>query len=632
MCGINGIIGFNNSKFLINQMNETLKHRGPDSDGTWFCDQLALGHRRLSIIDLSIQANQPFIKDNLIIVYNGEVYNYPELKNELLDTGVKFKSNSDTEVILELFKKYRELCINKLIGMFSFCIYDSNAKELFLVRDYFGIKPLYYTLFDNKFAFSSELKALIKLPGINKELNPRSLVSSLNYLWIDGNESILKNINKVPAGHFLYLRLNNHKLEPKIKKYWELEYHNHSYKTEGQIVDQLKSLLKKCVKRHLVSDVEVGAFLSGGLDSSLIASIAVQKDNCLASFTINIGKKEKKVEAMPNDSYYAQKVAKLLKLRHTNVLIEPDIVRILPDIIYSLDEPIGDPAAINTYLICKLAKESGIKVLLSGMGADEIFAGYRRHQANLIASNFNKLPGLIRKTTGSAINLLPVRVAGFGVKPVRWLKRFLSFTDMSACLGYARSYSYYDKEELSKLLNNNFNQEIESIYSAHNQIFNKITNYDSINRMCYTDLNMFLPGLNLAYSDRASMSASVEVRVPFVDKELVEFAMAIPGNYKIKNGVSKYILKKAAADYLPQEIINRPKASFGMPIRAWLSGSLKDMIEELLSEANIKRRGLLNYKYVREIINQDRLGMNDFAYQIYQLLTLELWFKRFIDE
>lgn len=629
MCGINGLIGFSNAKKIIEAMNETLKHRGPDASGEWVDGNVALGHRRLSIIDLSAEANQPFIKGGLAIVYNGEIYNFTELRKELEDEGVNFRTHSDTEVILELFRVYREKSFDKLSGMFAFCIYDIQHREMFLVRDHFGIKPLFYTQAGtDKFVFSSELKALQIVPGMRKDLNPHALVSCINYLWIYGNDTAFKNVYKLAPAHYLHLRIDNQKFS--IKRYWELKL-SQLQLPEEMLIEKLKDILEKSIKRHLIADVPVGGFLSGGLDSSLVSVIAKKFNKNLSTYTISIGKKEKRIEKMPDDNIYAQKVAAMFDINHQDIAVNPMLVENLRGIIYSLDEPIGDPAAINTYLICKAAKERGIKVLLSGMGADEIFAGYRRQYATLLAGCISRWHPVIKNGIRRALGVFPVRIGDYGVRPVRWAKRFFSFMDMPIDEAYMRSYSYYNKDELYRLFNYQFNGFIDEMHEYHRKIFYSVKEIDDINRMCYTDINMFMPGLNLTYTDRASMAASVEVRVPYIDKEMAEFAMSIRGDYKIRGGVSKYLLKKAATAYLPKDIIYRPKASFGMPLRAWISGDLRELVNDILSEQAIKKRNILNPGFVKEIIDNDRRGIEDNAYRIYQFITLELWMREFID-
>ncbi len=334
---------------------------------------------------------------------------------------------------------------------------------------------------------------------------------------------------------------------------------------------------------------------------------------------------------MPDDEKYAKILADTFELDHHVIKISPDILKDLPEMVKTLDEPIGDAAAINTYLICKAARELGVKVLLSGMGADEIFFGYRRQKASLMAIRFNKLPKIYKYSAIKTVGLLPVKLFGKGFKFGRWAKRFVGFANMPLHEAYMRSYSYYDTAELKDFLTVDYWKSIEEINTEHKELFELKYKDDLINAICFTDINMFMLGLNLTYTDRASMAASVEVRVPFIDKLLITKAMEVPGKFKIKKGVSKYILKKAAEKWLPSKIIYRPKASFGAPIRSWISNDLRPMVDELLSEKVIVKRGFVNYHFVKKMIENDRNGTEDNAYQIYQLLTLELWCREYVD-
>jgi len=299
--------------------------------------------------------------------------------------------------------------------------------------------------------------------------------------------------------------------------------------------------------------------------------------------------------------------------------------------VHTLDEPIGDPAALNTWLICKAAREKGVKVLLSGMGADEIFFGYRRQKASLLASHYQRVPSFLRKPLEAVAALLPVKAFGKGIRVVRWAKRFLSFANLSPEEAYMRSYSYYSEKELRELFREDISDQYAQLRQQHKHFYTDNDYTDDINKMCYTDVNLFMTGLNLTYTDRASMAASVEVRVPFIDKEVVQLALQIAGDLKYKAKQQKYILKKVAEKYLPSDIIYRPKASFGAPIRAWISHDLKDLTDQLLSEEQVNKRGLFNYAYIKQLIDEDRKGVADHAYRIYQLITLELWLKEYID-
>lgn len=630
MCGIAGFTGFKNNVELAVNANRIQQHRGPDNQSVWHDDYIAFAHQRLSIIDLSEAANQPFHKHNFAIIFNGEIYNYKELQNKLKsEKQVEFKTSSDTEVVLEMYIHYGAECLNFFLGMFAFAVYDKNIHELFIVRDHFGIKPLFYTQINGALAFSSELKTLVSLPGFVKSINAKSLVSCLNYIWISGNETMFDGCFKLPPAH--YMIYNGDGL--KLVKYWDLK-DSGVVKTSSNttsMADDIANTIELSVKRHMVADVPVSCFLSGGLDSSLISVLAKKSNEHLSTYTIGTDDRDKKAESMPDDEKYADLLAREFEFDHHVIKISPDIIKDLPHMVKCLDEPIGDPAAINTYLICKAAKEKGVKVLLSGMGADEIFFGYRRQKATLMALRFNRLPKPFKYLVLKMVNLLPVKISGKGFKFGRWAKRFMSFATMPLNQAYMRSYSYYDTNQLKDLLNNKYWPGVEAINKEHEEIFNSKFKKDSINSICNTDINMFMLGLNLTYSDRASMAASVEVRVPFIDRLVISKAMEIPGNLKIKNGESKYILKKAAEKWLPHKIIYRPKASFGAPIRSWISNDLKEMVDTLLSEEVITKRGFVNYSVVKKLIENDRNGTEDNAYQIYQLLTLELWCREYLD-
>jgi asparagine synthase (glutamine-hydrolysing) len=334
---------------------------------------------------------------------------------------------------------------------------------------------------------------------------------------------------------------------------------------------------------------------------------------------------------MPEDEKYARLLANDFNFDHHEIEITPEIIKLLPEIVYTLDEPIGDPAAINTFLICKAARARGVKVLLSGMGADEILFGYRRQKATLIAKRYRRLPSLVKAPIRSFVDKLHVRTNRSGNKLTRWAKRFLSFANLPTEEAYMKSYSYYNEQELRDLFKADISEDYRRLRQQHSSLFNRSYKDDPINQMCYTDIQMFMVGLNLSYTDRASMAASVEVRVPFIDKEVVTLAMQIGGSLKYRKGQSKYILKKVAEKFLPRDIIYRPKSSFGAPLRSWISKDLKNMVNDLLSKENVEKRDLFNYDFIKKVIDDDRAGNEDNAYRIYQLLTVELWFRSYVD-
>lgn len=631
MCGIAGFIGFDDIESLADSANRIQQHRGPDHQESWSDHYIALAHQRLSIIDLSEAANQPFHKGDWVIVFNGEIYNYQELRDQLKEEHqIAFISASDTEVILEGFRLWGAQCLDLLVGMFSLAIYNKKTKRLFLARDHFGIKPLFYTSIDGQFAFSSELKTLVAIPGLEKKINPKALVSSVNYYWVSGNDTMFQNFYKLPPGHYLWYTKEKG-LE--MQQYWALDDDPAEMLTpdEDAVIEALSDTLKSSIKRHMVADVPVSTFLSGGVDSSYITVLARKMADRLSAYTISMAEKDKKIEKMPDDEKFAKSIAEQFDIDHHLIKISPDILKDFPAMVRTLDEPIGDPAAINTYLICKAARAKGVKVLLSGMGADEIFFGYRRQRALLLSIKFNRLPAFVKKAIAKMVDWLPVRLMGRGFKLGRWAKRFMSFASLPLDQAFMRSYSLYDVRELKDLLQPDFKPAVEELVQEHAKVFDSKYKFDTVNRICHTETKMFMLGLNLTYSDRASMAASVEVRVPFIDKKVVQKAMQIPGRLKIKRGESKYVLKKAAQKVLPNEIIYRPKAAFSAPIRSWISNELKDMVDELLSKEVVQRRGFFNYTKVKQMIDNDRNGSEDNAYQIYQLLTLELWCREFLD-
>lgn len=623
MCGIAGYIGYGNASEYCDLANSIQKHRGPDSQDKWLAENVGFAHQRLSIIDLSDAGRQPFVKRNLIIVFNGEIYNYKELKEQYL-LEVDMRSATDTEVVLELFSQMGSKCLSLLRGMFSFSIWNTDTKELFLARDHFGIKPLFYSLEDNKLAFASELKTLLGTVITSPKVNLNVLVKAVSYTWIPGNDSIIEQIKKLPEGSYAFFSQVTG--EFKVTKYYELKVAENPTN-----ILAVTSFVSDSVRSHLVSDVPVSAFLSGGLDSSLISKIAKDELGSLETYTIGRSDEDASVERMARDEDYARALAQSEGFDHNEFLLGSDIIKYLPKMVYHLDEPIGDPAAINTYLMCFNAESKGRKVILSGMGADEIFFGYRRHKAFMVAKLFNSLPNPVLYIIMRLVNILPVKIGNRGLRLTRWAKKFLSFVGLSDSESYRMSYSYYNDVELKDLFISNIESSLDQIKSDHEALFNKVDTSIQ-NKICYTDIHNFMNGLNLTYTDRSSMAASVEVRVPFIDKFVIEKAMAIKGDQKYKGNTLKYLLKKSAENFLPRDIIYRPKSSFGAPIRSWISKDLVGLIDTVLSEQSILKRGVFNPLKVRQMIEDDRHGQSDFAYQIYQLLTIEIWFRIFIDK
>lgn len=641
MCGIFGIISKEPiEKNILEKATRLMTHRGPDDFGTFtkyyaagtMQYNVGLAHTRLSIIDLSPAGHQPMANEDrtIWIVYNGEIYNFKELRIALEQKGHMFKSNTDTEVVLHSYEEWGVDCLHKFNGMFAFGIWDEKNQSLFLARDRLGIKPIYYTKLNNKFIFSSEIKSILQIPGINRQAELDGLYSVLLLLWVPNEKTMLKNIFKLLPGHYLVFKNNN----ISTHKYWDVHIDIRE-DFDNNTPERLFELLKDSVKYQLVSDVPLGAFLSGGLDSSAIVALMTQiTDQPVTTYTIAFSKEDQSFEAMPDDSKYARVVSKYFNTNHREFIIKPDIIKLLPKIIWHLDEPIADPAAINTYLICKSAKENGTTVLLSGMGGDEIFGGYRKYLSVRVDNFFRLLPVEIRKSLADGIlGNLSVASANRGYRLFRWAKWFARSASPYSFLSYIRNSSYYSQFEIIRLLNSDFHKVYHELFPIKQfyDLKEKIKNENIINQMCYCDTKMYLPCLNLTYTDKASMAASVEVRPPFLDHRIVEFAFRLPAYEKIMNFRQKYILKKALKGALPEVIINRPKAPFGAPLRSWIARDLNSLIEELVSEKTVKNRGYLNYEYVKKIIEENKSGKEDNALRIWAFLTLEVWFRTFID-
>jgi asparagine synthase (glutamine-hydrolysing) len=450
----------------------------------------------------------------------------------------------------------------------------------------------------------------------------------LTYLWIPEEKTIFKNIYKLAAGSYGHI---GEDLQLRTEAFYRLPSVN-IRKGFQETVEELSEKIETSVEAHMVSDVPVSCFLSGGLDSSLIAAIAAKKtDYQMKTFTTTFREIDKKFEAMPDDQKYSKIVARRIGTDHYEIPLEPDLTQLLPKIMYHLDEPVADPATINTYLICKAARDMGVKVILSGIGADEILGGYRRHYAVLLAEKYKRFvpPSIRNQIISTAIRRLPVANSSRGYPYLRWAKRFNRFANLPTESAYRVSYSYYTKTELEALLHPDMHDYITYPFRIHEAEFTQFQQSDLVNQMCKTDIRLFLKSLNLTYTDRASMAASVEVRTPFVDKVITDYALKIPGRFKINGRQQKWVLKKAAEKWLPKEIVYRPKSSFGAPLRSWMRNDLNSMLRDVLSEKRIKREGFLNYRTVHTLISNDEKGFDDNAHRLWALLSLEIWLDQF---
>jgi asparagine synthase (glutamine-hydrolysing) len=627
MCGISGAYQQVDGDDLVRIMNDRMAHRGPDDAGlfTYQHGQISVqfAHRRLSIIDLSPNGHQPFTRNGLTLCYNGELYNYRTLRAELASKGVRFTTSSDTEVVLEAWREWGPDSFARLRGMFALAIFDERSGRLVLARDQLGIKPLHYLLRKGGVVFSSELKGIVTALGQSLNADMGALVASMLYYWVPPDRCAIEGIEKLPPGTWAEFQPDG---TSRLTRYWRVE--DVAAEAASGPPQALGRIIEDSVADHLVADVPVSTFLSGGLDSSIVTALAKRSNPDLEAYTITFRPEDHRLEAMPDDAVYARKVAKRFDVKLHEIEVSPNIVDLLPRIVDVLDEPVGDPAAINTLLMCEAARDAGVKVVLSGMGADELFGGYRKHLACTLAARYRRVPGTARRVIRSAVDRTPVVVAGHGLRHVRWAKRFLTFADLPEAEGFRRSYTLYDPPSLSALLSPDLAPHVDELVAEHDAVYADTVLDDPINRMCLADTRLFLPGLNLAYTDRASMAASVEVRVPFVDPQMVAAAFSIPGGDKIRGRTTKAALKDAARAWLPPEIVDRPKASFSAPLRAWISRDLRTVVDEQLLSGDLVRSGFLQREALERLVADDRAGRHDNSKQIWQLLSLELWCGR----
>ena len=633
MCGIIGIVHPDANQY-IEAANNKIKHRGPDSTGYYKGRGLALGHQRLSIIDLSENGAQPMwsADERYVIIFNGEIYNHQDFRPEL-EQHYKFRSSSDTETILYGYIFYGKSFFSRLNGIFALTIFDIQTKELIIVRDQFGIKPLYYYHKDNTLLFGSEIKAFTVIPSFDRSLDYTAFVNYLNFLWSPGEKTPFTFVKKLLPGHLMQLNIENPALIT-IEQYYEIPFlGQYSNKSEEELIDELDDLLFKAVKRQLLSDVPVGFFLSGGLDSSAVVAMAkkAMPNARLKCYTIDTGSDGNDADGFTNDLPYAQKVAKYLDVDLEIIKITPDITKEFDKLIYHLDEPQADPAPINVLYICEKARKDGYIVLLGGSAGDDVFSGYRRHQALYFEEKVLKfIPKFILKIAKNISFALDAK------RPfIRRLRKLLKDSELSSIERRANYFSWLPILEIRKLFSvktqkliNNFNPNQYLIDNLNQNIPNEKS---QLNQMLYWELKYFLTDHNLNYTDKMSMATGIEVRVPFLDLELVEFSTKIPPNLKMKGKTTKYLLKKVMERYLPHEVIYRPKSGFGAPVREWITKDLRNTVDTYLNKETIEKRGVFEFEAVEKLIRNNIQGKIDASYTIWSLLAIEAWFKQFID-
>ncbi len=635
MCGISGLINFNGApvdRQLLKAMTNTLTHRGPDDEGYYISGRpgngngknsghAGLGHRRLSIIDLST-GHQPMTNENstVWIVFNGEIYNYPHLKKILEDKGHRFGTNSDTEVIIHGYEEWGEDCVKHLRGMFAFAIWDENQNSMFLARDRLGIKPLYYYADTSKFVFGSEVKAILRHPGVKREIEPKALYGYLCLMYVPAPDSIFKNIHKLLPGHTITVK--NGKIAR--RKYWDIDFSKTEQLSEAQWCEQIVLKLKESTGIRMISDVPLGAFLSGGVDSSaVVAMMSSLQDNPVLTSSIGFG--EEKFNELP----YAREIAKKYDTDHHETIVTPDAAHILEKLVWHFDEPFGDSSAIPTYYVSKAARKK-VTVSLSGDGGDENFAGYRRYYFDRLENRLRSVfPDFFRKNIIGAIARIYPKAD--------WLPRIfraktlLTNLSLDPVQGFYNSMSWLQgvkknilRPDLAESLN-----EYEPV-SVFKEYYNQAQTSDPLSRIQYIDIKTYLVDDILTKVDRASMANSLEVRVPLLDHEFMELAASIPSSLKLNGKKTKYILKKAMEPFLPHNCLYRKKMGFSIPLSMWLKKDLKPVFEDNVFGTNSFISGYLNKREVQSLWKKHLDNLRDYSSELWSILFLEIWGRKWI--
>ena len=623
MCGITGFV--TDSTRLGNQLEraETLErmctvisHRGPDDQGTMVNDVVALGMRRLSIIDLS-GGHQPMSSGDFTLVFNGEIYNYRELREQLQARGYRFQTKSDTESILHSYEEYGDNCVDHLRGMFAFALWDANKRKLFIARDRVGEKPLYYTLTKNgTFVFGSELKCLLEHPDVEREIDPEALDAYLTFGYVPDPLSIFKGIKKLAPGYSLTLIDGN----VSVKQYWDFPYEQAEERSEDDYVEELRQRLQESVRMRLVSDVPLGAFLSGGVDSSTIVALMAQEmSEPVKTFSIGFAE----------DSYdelkYARLVAQRFGTDHHELIVTPDVCNIVDELIRHFDEPFADQSAIPTYYVSKLAREY-VTVVLSGDGGDELFAGYTRYAVDLKRQGFERLPRFLRQNVMKSLSEhLPHGARG---------RNYLYNVALDPIDRYIDNISVFTKLNRTSLYSQDFLESLggqQSAVAMYRELASHVDTGEPLERLLYLDSKTYLPGDILTKVDRMSMAVSLEARVPLLDHELIEFVGRMPASLKMRGDESKYIFKRAVENLVPKEILTRSKQGFGVPIGAWINDQLRERTHETLKDRVTRERGYFRPEYIDVLLAEHERGRRDHSAALWTVLMFELWCRAFID-
>jgi len=620
MCGIAGLIFSDKSRpvdtSVIEEMCAVIHHRGPDEWGMWVEGQVGIGMKRLRIIDLA-GGHQPMANPDgtVRIVFNGEIYNYREIRTDLERRGYRFVTNSDTESILHLYEEYGQDCVNYLRGMFAFAIWDATSRRLFMARDRLGKKPLHYLHDGEKLVFGSEIKSILRYPGYKPEVNRPGIVNYVAYGYSPDPDTLFSGVSKLPPGH----RMTWENGRISIGSYWDVEYRPDYSMSEQQILGETERLLEESVKIRLMSDVPLGAFLSGGIDSSLVVALMARNMGEPVK-TFSIGFDEKKYNELP----YARMVAQKYGTDHHEEIVRPDAEEVIPHLIKMFDEPFADSSAIPTYYVSRLARRH-VTVALSGDGGDEMLGGYDRYLDSSLSNITDKLPHSLRKAfMGFPAGLLPESFPG-----INTLRYLAANADQRYIAKMTKGVSWIHEKLFSPDLIRIAGTSDPSIPLL--RLLPKVKMHDQITRRQYLDCKTYLPGDIMTKVDRASMLVSLETRAPLLDHHFVEFAFRVPVQYKVHGRTTKYMLKQLAYKLLPHELVDRPKMGFAMPVSQWINSDWKEMSEDLIIGRRALQRGNFNTECLNRIMNEHRCGRRDHSYIIWTMMVLEMWYRELID-
>ena len=624
MCGIAGRFNYDPlrpvSREVLEAMTDAVSHRGPDAAGYHLAPGIGLGHRRLSIIDLST-GDQPLANEDGTIwtVFNGEIYNFADVRAELLSHGHRFRTGSDTEVIVHGYEQWGERCVEKFRGMFAFAVWDARARRLLLARDRVGVKPLYYAELPGRgIVFGSELKSLLEDPDVPRDWRADAIDAYLTLLYIPAPATIYKGIHKLEPGHVLVAERGT----IRTSRYWDLEFTGDGDpRREEEYLEELDALLRESVALRQISDVPLGAFLSGGIDSSAVAAYMVET-SARPPVTISVGFDHKRYDELE----HAKRVAGHLGCEFHPRTVTPDIVSLLPKLAWHFDEPFADSSAVPTYYVSKAAREL-VTVALSGDGGDELWAGYARHRVENWEQRARTMLGPASAAAGMLGRALPLSVKG-----ARALRHLGSDPGQAYALKHA--YGMFEPDAKTRLYSSDFGNSVRHAdpFAAFRDAYGRCRSTDPLDRGLYVDVHTYMVDDILTKVDRMSMAVSLEAREPLLDHRLLEFAARVPTSLKLKDGRGKYLLRKALEKKVPREILERGKQGFEAPIGEWLRGPLAPMADSLLADGRLRDRGVFNDREVTRLWTDHREGRADHRHRLWQLMMLELWFRQFIDK